>query len=87
MLRDNARKVSSIPPLCAINHRMHPNDRARETVSGIFPLLAREPQLIDRSRQARACAGSTDDPRPSRAYLPANDMRPLLAQMRSIDWL
>jgi hypothetical protein len=79
MLRDNAPKVSSIPPLCAINHRMHPSDRARETVSGIFPLLARERQLIDLSRQARACAGSTDDLRPSRAYLPANDMRPLLA--------
>jgi hypothetical protein len=36
MLRDNAPKVSSIPPLCTINHRMHPSDRARETVSGIF---------------------------------------------------
>jgi hypothetical protein len=47
MLRDNAPKVSLIPPLCAINHRMHPSDRARETVSGIFPLLARERQLID----------------------------------------
>ena len=70
------------PPLCASNQGMHPSDLARETVLDIFSLLARERQLSTGPGKLALVRESADrghDPRPSRAYLPANDIRPLLA--------
>ena len=87
MLRDNAPKVSSIPPLCAINHRMHPSDRVRETVSGIFRCWLESDNSSTDPGKLALVREALMIPRPSRAHLPANDMRPLLAQMRSTDWL